>query len=553
MPATTAPSGTLFKNIEAKIPEIINNTLTNYLPGVDPMFNVIASSERVESTGIGRNLQVKKVYQGNLTGVTQMSQPSNYHALFGGTQASLPSQNIYRNNLITRYPDVTRSVGGSRPVTMTVNIQAMEANLDLTVGEMRADALSATIGEIITPKLMGFVQTLARARCNMFYTTDTTNFSICDMTNIEVGASGDASKLIFTPSNESTLRFYVGMRVDIFFQTSGSGNFAEKLNVSANADTTSTANWLLNANGGTVGTTNGTIDCYVVAVDELSDRVTLQLAAGAWIQGAITNGTARQLATVTGNPARTLRVCLADTKYVAANGEAFSGLNTWIKDGSTGTSASPESIFGVDINQFPQFKSLGISDSGPLTEQKLQRYLSRYTTAREPYGFTIDTLLTTQGVMDAYRATKIGKEEIHRTGPLSLNGEGTASGYSYVHNGKRYSIEISPWCAYGHLYGIKKTGFTRYVPNRTPGAGSQSQMPGYLEFEFIAPLLTGLDSIRLPTIYSSGSATASQYTDTVQMPGDMRMELVPDQLSMLRVTGLSEDKIAGAYPSNYLA
>lgn len=537
----SSPANTLFDDLEAKIPELINNTLTNYLPGVDPLFNVAASGERVESTGIGRNMVVKKVFQGNLSGTVQMAQPSTYYPLLGPATASLPSQNLYRASATSFFPDPTRGVG-SRPVTMSVPIQALQATLELTLGEMRVDALSATIGEIIMPKIMGFVQNIARTRCNMFYTADTTDYSLCNLSAVEVGASGDASKLVFTPSNGATLRFYVGQRVDLFHQTSGSGNYAQKLNVYADGDAATPANWLVNA---TTTGTSGTIDCYVVAVDELADRVTLQLGRLAWIDGAVTNATARQLPT--GEPARTVKVCQADCKYLAANGEAFSGLNTWIKDG---TGSASESIFGVDINKFPQFKSLKYTDSGPLTEQKLQRYLSRYVTARQPYGFEIDTFITTQGVLDAYRATKIGREEIQRNGPLSLNGEGTASGYSFVHNGKKYTIEVSGWCDYGTLYGVKRSGFTRYVPNRTPGSGNMGQLPSYLEFEFLAPLLTGTDSIRMPT---ASSSNASQWTDMVQMPGDSRMEIVPDQLSMLKVSGFTEDKITGNYNSNILS
>lgn len=537
-----APSATLFKNIEAKIPEIINNTLTIFMRGVDPAFNVIASGERVESAGIGRNMQVKKVFQTGLAGVGQMSQPSNYTALYGGPQAALPSQNLYRNSLTTRLPDVTRGVG-SRPVTMTVQIQAMEWALDLTIGEMRADALSATIGEIITPKLMGFAQNIVQTRANMFYTADATDYSLCDMTNIEVGASGDASKVVFTPSNEAIQRFRTGQRVDIFFQTSGSGNFANKLNVSKDTDTTDTTKWSINASNGTVGTDAGSIDVYVTNVDYISDRVTLQLAAGSWIDGAVTNATARKLPTGA-TPTYTLRVVLADTKWQAAGGGAFSGLNTWIK--STG------SVYGINVEQVDGFKSLILTDSGPLTEQKIQKYLSRYVTAYQSLGYELDGFLTTQGVLDAWRATKIGKEEITRNGPLSLNGQGTASGYSFVHNGKTYQIEPSGWCAAGHLYGIKKSGFTRYVPNRTPNAGSLGEIPSFLEIEFLAPLLTGTDSLRLPVL-NSASSGAVPYTDTTMLPCDQRMEIVPDQLAMIKVTGLSEDKVYGDYTADLLA
>lgn len=543
----SAPSGAFFKNQEAKIPEIINDTLTIMYTGIDPLFNVVASSERVTTEGLGRNYVVKKVFQGNLSGSVAMARPTAYNTLFGNPQATLPNQNLSRNIPAAFGADPTRGVG-ARPVTMTVPLQAMDASLELTKAEMDADAFGPTIGEIIAPKLTGFAELIARTRCNMFYTDDATNYSLCDMTNVEVGVGGDASKLVFTPSNEATARFEVGQAVDIFFQTSGTGNFSEKLNVSVANETATVASWALNATNGTIGSTAGSIDLHVVAVDRIADRVTLQLAAGAWTVGAVANSTARTLPQ--GTPARTLRVVTANTKFAAANGEAFSGLNSWIKDG---TGSASESIYGVDINQRPEFKSYIYTESGALTEQKLQRHLSAWIRARKAYGMSIDTFVTTQGVLDAYRATKIGKEEIIRSGPLSLAGEGTGEGVAFTHNGKKYMIQTSDWVAYGTMYGVNKSGFTRYAPPRTPGSGSMGQMPSFLEAEFWAPLVTGTDSIRLPVTMAGASGSFNPYSDMCYMPCTVRMEIVPDQLSMIKITGLQEDKVVGNYNTNILA
>ena len=546
----TTPSNTLFDTLERRIPEIINNVLTNMLPGIDPAFNVLATSEGVESSSIGRDLIVRKLFQGALTGVVEMDTPTTYPTLFGGTTVPISdtssgaSSTLFATSAGTFFPDVSKQVE-PKPVEMAIPLQAIKGNLKMTLGEIKLDALQNVIGDVVAPKLVGFAAQLARYRAIMFYTNDNTDYSLCNMTNIEVGTGVDAGRVVFTPSNDATGRFVRGMQVDLFHQSGGSGTYDTKLNVVLDADVATEAKWQVYSTPTSTDVTTGTstsIPVYVEAVDYMSDRVTLVLKYGPWIDGALADNKARKLPSGA-TPARTIKVCLAGTKYLGANGEAFSGLNTWIK--STG------SIYGVSLATFPEFKSLKYTESGPLTEQKLRRICSRYNIgATQTHGFTIDGFITTQGVLDAYAATKIGEQQIQRQGTtLDLDHEGGVTSATFMHDGRRYKLEPSAWCDYGTLYGINKGGMKRYVPTRPAGMGNLPNAPSYLEFNFVAPLLTGNSSIRMPT----PSGTTGQWTDTIQMPGESRMEVVPSQFPMIKVDGLSEDKLVGDYATDMLA
>ena len=65
--------------------------------------------------------------------------------------------------------------------------------------------------------------------------------------------------------------------------------------------------------------------------------------------------------------------------------------------------------------------------------------------------------------------------------------------------------------------------------------------------EFIAGALTGTGSNKLPIYNTDGSADGiTRVTEGVQMPGQMRMQLVPDQPAGMKLTGVSYDKIYSA-------
>lgn len=495
----------LLKILEPRLPVLINSMLTQFAPGIDPLYQRIASSSNVESSGFGRDLVVRKTFQGGVTGNVEMAQSDDWMfgqgAAFGAANKSWTYQGVTPDT----YPD---PLVGGRPksYTMTIPLNAMNANVSFNLDEFRADNLPATIGEVIKPILTGFVQNILRKHCNMFYTTDSTDFAISGVeTDISDGEHTDAV-WVFAPNAPSN-RYAVGELVDVYDGST-----------------------LCNSTDGTAATR---ITCIVDAVDHLygqNGKVTLQLVSGTWY--------------VTTHPGSST---VSNLKIVYRKNKAlaFAGIESWLKTsgylmGSSGT--------GIDVDDHPEFKSLGYTGSGALTEQTLRLLVTRFKTAFSQYGFRINDFIMTPGMFNAYAATKVGRETINRNGPLSLTGEGTKENLVFVHDGDTYRFNLSDWSAYGKLYGINSTAWKRYVPpnkgahGASPDMGLQgASMPAFSEFEFVGKAI-GYPSNLIPYIPAGGGVTKF-----LQAPGEARMQWCPSgQIPGIIASGFSEDRLSGA-------
>jgi hypothetical protein len=91
------------------------------------------------------------------------------------------------------------------------------------------------------------------------------------------------------------------------------------------------------------------------------------------------------------------------------------------------------------------------------------------------------------------------------------------------------------------VYGLKKGGanWKRYVPPAPQGVQSFAEAESFIPFNFVMPALTGMSTTKWPILASNGS----RITEAVQMPGMLRMQLVPDQPAGLKLTGCSYDKV----------
>jgi len=170
--------------------------------------------------------------------------------------------------------------------------------------------------------------------------------------------------------------------------------------------------------------------------------------------------------------------------------------------------------------------------------------LRRFHAAKNKYGQYIDCLIASDGVWLNYESTKIGREILDRTGRLSsVTNEGSDQGFQFTFDGRGYTGYTSTYVEDNTVYGIRKGGnnWKRYVPPAASGTSSFAQADAGVPFEFIAGALTGTGSNKLPIYNSSGSTTL--VTEGVQMPGQMRMQLVPDQPAGMKLTGVTQDKI----------
>ena len=184
-----------------------------------------------------------------------------------------------------------------------------------------------------------------------------------------------------------------------------------------------------------------------------------------------------------------------------------------------------------------------------LTEHKLRQYLRRCHAAWSGMGHYLDCLIASDGVWMAYESQKIGMQRLDRTGKLSsLQNEGSQEGVSYTFDGRSYMGYTSTLVESGTLYGIKKGGqnWKKYVPPSPAGVTKNAQTEQYVPFEFVAGAIPGTGSNQLPIYLSNASATGmtpSLVTEGSQMPGRVRMQVVPDVPNMMILDGLTEDRI----------
>jgi hypothetical protein len=70
-----------------------------------------------------------------------------------------------------------------------------------------------------------------------------------------------------------------------------------------------------------------------------------------------------------------------------------------------------------------------------------------------------------------------------------------------------------------------------------------SQADAFVPFEFVAGAITGSSTNQLPIYQTASTGGASLVTQASQMPGRIRMQLVPDQVNGMKLTGITEDRI----------
>jgi hypothetical protein len=225
----------------------------------------------------------------------------------------------------------------------------------------------------------------------------------------------------------------------------------------------------------------------------------------------------------------------------------IAGINSWVRSTGNllGTEATGVDAGGrIDVDQHPEFKSFFKSGVGVLTEHKLRQYLRRFHVAKHKYGQSIDSLVASDGVWLSYEAQKIGQYQIDRTSNLStLQNEGSSDGFAFTFEGKTYKGHTSNYVEDGSVYGWKTSGnnWKRYVPPEYSGLQSMGEMPQHIPFKFVVPALTGGSSVKYPITNNN----TGMLTEAVQMPGMLRMQLIPDQPAGLKLTGVTTDTVYG--------
>ena len=526
-----ATTGSIFDTEATRIEEVLSKSIDTILPTMDPAWK----DTFVTSQGVGavsefsKDMQVNKLYRGGFTGVIENAEPQGDWPIYGEAGSTIGSK-MRLQSVSKTFPD---PLDGAKAATykLTVPMRALYTNLALSLGEMQMDATPAVVDQVIAPTLQGFAQNLSHTLCNYWYVSQNDSYMLDSVvsrtTPAEVPASEAASAQVtctITLTGKLTDRFAVGQRVDIM---SAAGD--DRRNSAGNDNT------------------GARISCWVNKVDDVAGTIEIisnDISAG---DGGDANWMTDIVATD--------RIVYANSGLVNA-GETNSGftgiagINSWLKNGSdaaTGQLLGTEAVGTgtINVDTHPEFKSFVKGSVGVLTEHKLRKYLRRFHVAKGRYGQTIDCLIASDGVWLNYEAQKIGQYQIDRTNNLSsLNHEGSDGGFAFHFEGRTYKGYTSNYVDEGVVYGLKKGGnnWKRYVPPDYSGLQKMGEAPSHVPFRFVVPALTGGSSSKWPILSGTGN---SRLTEGVQMPGMLRMQLIPDQPAGMKLTGCTVDREFG--------
>ena len=523
-----ATTGSIFDTEANRIEEVLSKQIDTMLPTMDPAWrDTVITSQGVGSPSeFSKDLQVNKLFRGGVTGVIDGGGPAGDWSIYG-TAGSTLGKKLRLDGTAAAFPDALQ---GAKQATykMTVPMKALHTNLALSLAEMQMDATPAVVDQVIAPTLQGFAQNLSHTLCNYWYVSQNDSYMLDSVvsrtTPAETAASGSASAQVVTTvtlTGKLTDRFNVGQRVDVVATDSIDRR---------------------NSNGN--GEENARINCWVNAVDDIKGTVEL---------------ISDDIATYDGDANWMIDIIAGDKIVLANSGlpqagaatsaySGIAGINSWLKggdgNGSTvnndNTLLGTESITGaaINVNDHPEFKSFFKSGVGSLTEGKLRKYIRRFHAAKGKYGMSMDCLIASDGVWLDYEAQKVGQYIVDRTNGLSsLNPQGSEDGFNFYFEGRNYKGYTSNYVDAGVVYGIKKAGnnWKRYVAPDYSGLTSMGEAPSHVPFRFVMPALTGTNSAKFPLL-ASGAVT-----EQVQMPGMLRMQLIPDQAAGMKLSGCSTD------------
>ena len=534
-----ATTGSLFDKQSDRIQEVLNKNIELFLPALDPAWrDTFVTSQGVGPASlIGRDLKILKIYMGSMAGVLDMADNSGNFVLYGDKTVTDIGAKLQQQSNTNTWPDATDGVM-AKPYRLGVGMKAMVSNLYMSLGEMTAEATPAFIGEVIGPKLEGHARLMAHTLCNYWYLAENSNYQLSTLsytaalaefstnfltnnppTFAAAATSTAATAVRFQVPEKNIDRYAVGMRVDLFTGATPQIRINDSASVAASQNTTTR------------------VSAWVAAVDEVTNKVTLAFGQALSATGLTLNDTyyvyfanARKLNS--GAPA-------------SSNGYGFAGINSWLKNTGNLLGGDYDSSNAINVDTHPEFKSFFKSSVGTLTEHKMRQYLRGFHRAKEKYGQYIDCLIASDGVWLNYEAQKIGQYMLDRTNRLSsLTNEGSQEGFKFTFDGRTYTGYTSNYIEDGTVYGIRKGGqnWKKYVPPSPKGTQKFDKAEGFIPFEFVGPAL-GYADVKVPIQKVSGNSTL--VTEGMQMPGMLRMQLVPDQPAGMKLTNVSTDRQYG--------
>jgi hypothetical protein len=531
----TATIGSVFDTNRTAIQEVLNTNITTFMPQIDPFWrDMIASSQGVvPSDQLGRGYLIHKIFNHMFGGVIEpgWGPSQNDFGLFGDDNVTDLGDRMIRRNYARTFPDATEAVSPI-PVRLTIPMRSMNTNMPVSMAELRAEATSSVLTEITAPRMEGFARNIVHRLTNAFYTSQNDSYRLAAISNVATStgtgrSGGTVYRTKFYPTNKAVERFILGERVDVYDSTGATRR---------------------NEASGT------RIRTYVELVDEIGDAngPFVVLVSEAALSG-VTNG---DIVVYANSKATSgFRGIAGYRSYMkfSTNSADSASLRYLLGDEAVGGGPEGAEDGKIDVVKYPEHRSYLKNINGVLTEQVLRRNLRAFHRAKDKYGQSIDFLVASDGVWLAYEAQKIGQYQIDRTNRLSsLNNEGSEEGFQIKYDGRSYTGYTSLFIESGVVLGHKKGGqnWKRIVPPDPAGAQSLGQVPAFAPFKFVANILAGHGSNRLPITDASG-----RLTEASQMPGVLCMQVMAEQPAGLLLTGCTEDRTYGdtAVSGSYVA
>lgn len=464
------PTSVLSTIVKEEIPKGIREFRTKE----DPVWSdIISSSKGVTSTGLGRDWKFLYTYCTGLSGAYQFEANS---VLVGNTIA-FDNDSIKQFGAGAGWPARTETTA---PAFFQKEVLLKEARgtLVLPLKWVQLDEFDSSIGSAARKVIQGTARKAARAHAMAFYTTDAAKFTL--MSNLQTSSVSKTHTITIDNSSSSEAHgriamFENGMTVDLYDDT----------------------------------VKDNTVAWVVTAIDKLHNTLTI--------------------ASIDDTETQTLGSGDTD-RLVLRNsyGNQPSGLRSWMKD--TGT------IFNgsIDVDVHAEFSSLIGAETGPLTEDLLNKYVGSFYDRL--HGMVdLDTIITTTPVTLAYLQNEGNLAWFERNGRrMSVKGGWTDIDYAY--HGSNFKWGMSTFSEPNAVYIIKVKGnIVEHVPPSVPGMGSRGEFGN--EVKFVAPFGGYTD------IFKFEETSSAAITDNVEAPFYRICELTAETPQGIIITGLDEVEV----------
>ena len=449
---------------------------------LDPVWtDIISTSMGVHREGLGRDWKFLQTYTTGLSGAYQFEA----NAILEGADTTGPfGTNANQFGAGVGFPDRTETTAPTF-FQQTVTLKEARGNLTVPIKWMQMDEFDSSIGSAVAIVLKGNARKAALAHALAFYTSNTANFPI--VTNMDTSGLAD-NAITFTDTIDNS-------------SASDATGRIQMLHVGQTVDMYETGEVVVYTQ----------VPWVVTKVDYLNQTFTID-AIGTETADWATDS--------------------ADSCFLVPRnsyGNQPSGLNYWTVN--TGT------IFGLALATHPEFKSLIGTESGPLTEKILTKYIGSFMD-RIGTMCDLDTVLTTAGCTHAYLENEDNLARYERNGRrLEIKGGWADIDYAYQGDGFRWAISqfVDPAAAFV----VKLNNNIReYVPPATPGTGRQSEFDN--EIQFVAQLGGATGVFLHERTATTGRAGVS---DNLEAPYFRICELCPEQMQGIKISGLDESEV----------